>query len=171
MSKLSILNRQTKTEKLISMFQNVGWLRMLFYSQSVSRSKARSEMADKGEETSCIHKTNFDQRPELAKKQGKKLIIPKLWRLRNWIGLRTGLFKDLKSALSAEPGLGWITEVPPSLDYLIFPCPSLLWRHREVHGTLGLCQISSQGLQLPGWASCCGSAWHTEMSLLGTRMG
>lgn len=28
-------------------------------------------MADKGEETSCIHKNNFDQRPELAKK-GKK---------------------------------------------------------------------------------------------------
>lgn len=26
-------------------------------------------MTDKAEETSCIHKTNFDQRPKLAKKK------------------------------------------------------------------------------------------------------
>lgn len=28
-------------------------------------------MTDKAEETSCIHKTNFDQRPKLAKKKKK----------------------------------------------------------------------------------------------------
>lgn len=121
MFKLSVLDRQTKTEELIPIFQNLGWFRTLFYSQSASRSKAWGEMADMGEETSCIHKNNFDQRPELAKKRGKK--ICKLWSLRNWTYLRTELFQDPKSALfalSPEPGLGWILSLPAWMIWQLF---------------------------------------------------
>lgn len=89
-----------------------------------------------------------------CKKREKK--IPKLWRLRNWIYLRTELFKDLKSALSTlslEPGLVWITSRGPFQARLFSSSLSLSVlfnsRHREVHVTLGLCQMNSQGLQLP----------------------
>lgn len=97
-----VLSRWT-TGKIVFIFQNLGRFRILFYFQPMSRSKAWKGMADLGEEMSCIHKNNCDQRLELTPTENS----PKLCRLWSLIDLRIELLKDLKSALSQEPVFEW----------------------------------------------------------------
>lgn len=99
----NILSRRKTSGKTVFIFQDLGRFRILFYFQPMFRSKAWKRMADMGEEMSCIHKNNCDQRLQFTPTENS----PKLCRLWSLINLRIELLKDLKSALSQEPVFEW----------------------------------------------------------------